>query len=84
MLRLGRPLGEGDFVEVVFQTRTGAVQGMAEMLTPRQATTFWLQPFRYVALGDNDHSNLRMAVESTLDRSFSGITSTGSATGWVS
>lgn len=83
MLRLSSSLGEGDFVEIFFQTRTGQVQGMAEMLVPRQTATGWIQPFRYVALGDGDHANLRQAVESTLDQSFAGITSSKGATaGW--
>jgi hypothetical protein len=83
LLRLASSLGEGDFVEILFQTRSGPVQGMAEMLAPRQTTTGWLQPFRYVALGDADHGNLRQAVETTLDTSFAGITSSSGATaGW--
>ncbi len=83
LLRLTSSLGEGDFVEIFFQTRTGQVQGMAEMLTPRQTTTGWIQPFRYVALADGDHNNLRQAVETTLDQSFAGITSSkGAAAGW--
>ena len=35
-LRLGRALGEGDFVEVAFQTLAGKVAGLAEMLNPVQ------------------------------------------------
>jgi len=34
-----------------------------------------LQPFRFVALGDDDHRTLRMAVDSVTDRSFQGIRS---------
>ena len=34
LLRLARALGEGDFVEVAFQTQSGPVHGMAEMLHP--------------------------------------------------
>ena len=35
-----------------------------------------LQPFRFVALGDDDHRNLRSIVDSVADRSFLGIRST--------
>jgi hypothetical protein len=76
LLRLGKSLSEGDFVEVAFQTQSGPVRGMAEMLTPiRTATEGALQPFRFVALGDDDHRALRMVVDSATDRSFQGIRS---------
>jgi len=76
LLRLARSLTQGDFVEVAFQTQSGPVRGMAEMLTPvRAATDGSLQPFRFVALGDDDHRALRMVVESAADRSFQGIRS---------
>ena len=76
LLRLARSLGQGDFVEVAFQTQSGAVRGMAEMLTPVRASTDGsLQPFRFVALGDDDHRALRMVVDAAADRSFQGIRS---------
>jgi len=34
LLRLARSLGQGDFVEVAFQTQSGPVHGMAEVLSP--------------------------------------------------
>jgi hypothetical protein len=44
---------------------------MAEMLpTVRKFQAACLQPFRFVALGDDDHRKLRMALDSALDRSF--------------
>lgn len=71
LLQLGRPLEEGDFVEVAFQTQSGPVHGMAEMLHPRQVSTNGiLQAFRFVALEDEDHKTLRFAVDSTLERKF--------------
>lgn len=76
LLRLAKSLSQGDFVEVAFQTQSGPVRGMAEMLTPvRAATDGSLQPFRFVALGDDDHRALRMVVDSAADRSFQGIRS---------
>jgi hypothetical protein len=76
LLRLARSLSQGDFVEVAFNTQGGPVRGMAEMLTPvRAASEGSLQPFRFVALGDDDHRALRMAVDSVADRSFQGIRS---------
>src|SRR5258708_6821989 len=76
LLRLAKSLSEGDFVEVAFQTQSGPVRGMAEMLSPLRSTTDGsLQPFRFVALGDDDHRDLRMVVDSASDRSFQGIRS---------
>ena len=65
LLRIARALAQGDFVEIAFQTQSGPVRGMAEMLVPmRSVMDGTLQPFRFVALGDDDHRNLRMVVES--------------------
>jgi hypothetical protein len=69
-------LGDGDFVEVAFQTESGPVQGMAEILSPTRKTTAGvLQPFRFVALGDDDHRRLRMSVDQAADRSLLGLKS---------
>jgi hypothetical protein len=74
LLRMAKALEQGDFVEVAFQTQSGPVRGMAEMLSPmRTAMDGALQPFRFIALGDDDHRNLRMVVDSVADRSFLGI-----------
>jgi len=73
LLKLAKALGEGDFVEIGFQTKVGTVIGMAEMLSPLgKATDGVLQPFRFIALGDDDHRNLRMAVQSVADHKFLG------------
>jgi len=76
LLQLARSLSEGDFVEVAFQTQSGSVQGMAEMLHPvgkGQGSVF--QAFRFVAIEDEAHQALRMAIESSGDRSFLGLVS---------
>lgn len=74
LLQLTSALSEGDFVEVAFQTQSGGVQGMAEMLNPvRSAPGSVFQPFRFVALGDDDHNALRRTVEVAVDRGFLGL-----------
>jgi hypothetical protein len=71
LLQLQQALSTGDFVEIAFHTRAGAIHGMAEMLNPtRKFQSACLQPFRFIALGDEDHRKLRMALDSALDRSF--------------
>jgi hypothetical protein len=73
LLQMAQEFSTGDFVEIAFQTRTGAVHGMAEMLQPfRKFQSTCLQPFRFVALDDDDHSKLLMALDTALDRSFLG------------
>ncbi|HET7442651.1 MAG TPA: hypothetical protein VFJ47_15215 [Terriglobales bacterium] len=76
LLVLGTRLNEGDFIEIAFQTRSGLVHGMAEMLSPmRVYSDGCLQPFRFIAISDEDHRKLRMAVDSVMDSSFLGASS---------
>lgn len=71
LLRLPKALEHGDFVEVSFQTQSGTVHGMAEMLNPtRSVPDGTLQPFRFIALADDDHRTVRMLVDSASDRDF--------------
>jgi hypothetical protein len=71
LLQLQHELSSGDFVEIAFHTRSGPIHGMAEMLQPtRKYQSACLQPFRFIALADDDHRKLRMALDSALDRSF--------------
>ncbi|MFZ0318940.1 MAG: hypothetical protein WAL56_07430 [Candidatus Sulfotelmatobacter sp.] len=71
-----RPLGTGSFVELAFQTQSGPVHGMAEILSPmRQTTAGALQPFRFVAFEDDDHRRLRLSVDHVADRSLLGLKS---------
>jgi hypothetical protein len=84
LMVMNQPLAEGDFVEIVFATPSGQVNGMAEMLTAKKMfTSGCQQAFRFVALGDNDHQNLRRAVESSMDRRILGIHSKCAASGWT-
>ncbi|OLE14752.1 MAG: hypothetical protein AUG89_00585 [Acidobacteria bacterium 13_1_20CM_4_56_7] len=76
LLQLPAPISEGDFVEVAFQTHSGEVNGMAEMLNPlRGGTGSVFQPFRFIALEDDDHQQLQMMVESVGDSTFAGLRS---------
>jgi hypothetical protein len=77
LLRLSQQLGQGDFVEVAFHTESGPVHGMAEILSPMQKTTEGvLQPFRFVALEDDDNRRLRSSLAHVMDRSSLGLKST--------
>jgi hypothetical protein len=74
LLRLAQSLAQGDFVEVAFQTQAGPVHGMAEVLSPtRKMTDGVLQPFRFVAIEDDDHRRLRTSLDHVAERSLLGI-----------
>ena len=70
LLQLPRSLGNGSFVELEFQTQSGPVHGMAEILSPlRKTTAGVLQPFRFIAIEDDDHRRLRTSLDHVVDRS---------------
>src|SRR5271156_6225445 len=76
LLQLQHPLGNGSFVELAFQTQSGPVHGMAEILTPmRRTASGVLQPFRFVALEDDDHRRLRTSLDHVADRNLLGLKS---------
>lgn len=79
LLHMIRPLRSGDFVEVAFDTKSGPVHGMAEMLAARKLAEGCVQPFRFIALSDDDHSRLRNALDSALERNVLGVSGFASA-----
>ena len=77
LLLLSKAFEQGDFEEVAFPTSKGTVHGMAELLAARcESTSGCLQPFRFVALHDEDHTRLRMALASLSDQTMVGVRST--------
>jgi hypothetical protein len=81
LLRMADSLGQGDFVEVAFQTQAGPVHGMAEVLSPMRKTTDGvLQPFRFVALEDDDHRRLRTTLDHVVERHGFGVKTSGFST----
>ncbi len=74
MLRLAGALEQGNLVEVTIETESGAVKAMAEILEPtRKSKDGILQPFRFIALEDNDHLTLRNALDTRVDKDFLGL-----------
>ena len=81
LLRLTQSLSQGDFIEVAFQTLSGPVHGMAEALSPmRSMPDGVLQPFRFVALEDDDHRRLRTSLDHVAARSSLGMKSAAFST----
>ncbi len=66
LLGLSRPLRPDSTVKLMFLVPKGSVLGVAKMLSP---VTLGLQPFRFVALRDDDHWRLRAAIQSSLEQS---------------
>jgi len=64
LLALPGPIDRGSRVKLMFLTRTGAVLGAAEMLSPVTSTQ---QPFRFVSLPVDDRHRLRAAIQSSLN-----------------
>ena len=65
LLGLSRPLHQGSAVKLMFRADTGLVLGTAEMLIPISRT---LQPFRFVAIDEDDRRRLNDAIQSSLDQ----------------
>jgi hypothetical protein len=59
LLSLPKLLNQGSRTKLMFLTQTGPVLGVAEMLRP---VSWNEQPFRFVALHENDHRRLRAAI----------------------
>jgi hypothetical protein len=70
LLQVAQAVREGGLVEVAFETPSGPVQGMAEMLPPQTSGNAVLQAFRFVALDDHAHRALTVAVTSISDWGF--------------
>jgi len=81
LLRLAQSLAQGDFVEVAFQTQSGPVHGMAELLSPMGSVPDGvLQPFKFVAIEDDDHRRLRTSLDHVAERSMLGMKSSAFST----
>src|ERR1700694_2787290 len=65
LLSLPGPLDQGSQVRLMFLTRTGAVLGAAERLSPVTSTQ---QPFRFVSLPVDDRRRLGAAIQSSLNQ----------------
>lgn len=63
LLALPRPIRQGQIGKLMFLTAKGSVLGSAEMLTP---LSWELQPFKFIALPDDDHSRLQLAINASL------------------
>ena len=66
LLSMRQPLQRGSLVKLMFLAKTGSVLGSAEMLSP---VAWDRQPFRFVALHEQDQSRLHAAIQMSLEQS---------------
>lgn len=66
LLSLSQPLRQGSVAKLMFLTSAGSVLGSAELLSP---LSWELQPFKFVALKQDDHSRLHAAIQFCLEQS---------------
>ena len=64
LLNVRPPLQQGSLVKLMFLAKTGAVLGSAQMLCP---VAWNQQPFRFVALHEDDQSRLHAAIQVSLE-----------------
>ena len=65
LLSMRQPLQRGSLVKLMFLAKTGSVLGSAEMLSP---VAWDRQPFRFVALHEQDQSRLHAAIQFSLEQ----------------
>ena len=80
VIHLEKPLDEKLEVELIFHLREKTIHSKAQMLFPMWATQGWMQPFRFVALEDDDHRRLRTSLDHVVDRKLLGMKSSAFST----
>lgn len=65
LLSVPRPVDTGSSAKLMFLTGSGMVLGSAEMLSPLSWT---LQPFRFVALENDDQDRLKTVIQTSIDQ----------------
>ena len=57
-----KPVGAGTLVELRIGTGEGVIRGIAEILPGRSTVHGWSQPFKFVALADEDFVSLQRVL----------------------
>lgn len=69
LLSVPHPVNTGSSAKLMFLTGAGMVLGSAEMLSP---LSWGLQPFRFVALADDDQDRLKTVIQQSVEQNRSG------------
>lgn len=59
LLGVRAPFKAGSLAEVHLDCGSGKVSGLVEVLAPQKSGTAFVQPFRFIALEDDDHHTLK-------------------------
>ncbi|MFZ0298376.1 MAG: hypothetical protein WAM13_08505 [Candidatus Sulfotelmatobacter sp.] len=65
LLSVPHPVNTGSSAKLMFLTAAGMVLGSAEMLSP---LSWGLQPFRFVALADDDEDRLKTVIQRSVEQ----------------
>jgi len=60
--RMPKPVTPGSVVELSMGTPAGPVRGIVEILKARQMIHGWVQPFKFLALADEDFDRLQKVM----------------------
>jgi len=61
--RTPKPVTPGSVVELSMGTPAGPVRGIVEILKARQMIHGWVQPFKFLALADEDFERLTQVIK---------------------
>lgn len=64
--RCPKPVVAGSVVELMMGTPEGPVRGIVEMLKARQMIHGWVQPFKFIALNDEDYDRLKKVMQQSV------------------
>ncbi len=61
-----KPVPQGRLAELRIGSSGGVIRCVAEMLPGRETVHGWQQPFKFVALGDEDYDSLRRILSTAV------------------
>jgi hypothetical protein len=61
---------EGTLAELHMRSKSGPISGLVELMRPVTRSSAKLQPFRFVALGDEDHDRLAGVLRQMIDQGY--------------
>lgn len=61
---------EGTLAELHMRSKSGPISGLVEMLRPITRATGKMHPFRFVALGDEDHDRLSGILRQMIEQGY--------------
>lgn len=79
VIHLEKPLDEKLGVELIFHVHEKTLRGKAQMLFPMWATQGWMQPFRFLEMGEESRKTLEDMLQSFVGEAAKAKTATAGA-----